>query len=147
MNVEIQGVRVETDLPRPHPVVLLAPPDAAEWFPVYVGFEEARAIVRGIDAVDIGRPLTHDLLLNVVEAFGGRLDDVAVTEQVEETYLADVAFDTPLGAVTVDARPSDAIALAARTGTALSVDDDLYERERKHRENFADLDDIREMIR
>jgi uncharacterized protein len=98
---------------------------------------------------DIGRPLTHDLLLDVMEELGGRLDRIVVTdvEESEEggTYLADLHLVGPLSEHTVDARPSDSLALAARTNAPIEVRKSVFEAGRTPPAEFADLADIREV--
>ena len=131
------------------PVVLLAVDGEADYLPIFIGFDEASAIARGMDAVDIGRPLTHDLLLDVVEELGGRVDSVVV-DAIEEgegggTYTADLHVETPRGKRVIDARPSDSLALAARTNAPIDVDPGVFEEGRRERETFEELDDIREV--
>jgi bifunctional DNase/RNase len=158
MDAEIEAVRVAGTPDGAMPVVLLrdaeedpAVRDGAEGavggevLPIFIGFDEAVSIVRGMDAVDIGRPLTHDLLLDVMEELGGRIERVVVTAVEEGTYIADLHVETPRGDVVVDARPSDSLALAARTNAPLEVAESVFEEGRRAREEFVDLEDIREV--
>ena len=115
MDAHIEGVRVAESPSGVVAVVTLGVEDGTDVLPIFVGFEEAASIARGLDATDIGRPLTHDLLLDVTEELGGRVDRVAVSSIDDGTYIADLHLDTPRESVVVDARPSDALALAART--------------------------------
>ena len=148
MDVSIDAVRVAGTPDGPVPVVLLAPePDSASVLPIFIGFDEAVSIARGLDAEGIGRPLTHDLLLDVVEELGGRVERVEVSDIVDATYIADLHLNTPRGDdVVVDARPSDSLALAARTGAPLSCADEVFEDGERPREEFAELEDIREVV-
>jgi len=159
MDAVINGVRVAATPDGMVPVVVLAPDDDGPAagdgtededgeetvLPIFIGFDEAVSIARGMDAADIGRPLTHDLLLDVMEELGGRVDRVAVTDVDDGTYIADLHLDTPRGEAVVDARPSDSLALAARTNVPLEVADGVFEEGERPREEFADLDDIREV--
>ncbi|WP_435099254.1 bifunctional nuclease family protein [Halarchaeum sp. P4] len=126
------------------PVVLV---DVGETdvLPIFIAFEEAMSIARGLDAEGIGRPLTHDLTLDVVEELGGRLDHVVIRDVEEGTYFADVHLQTPRGEAVVDARPSDSLALASRTNAPISVAPAVFEEGRRGRGEFADLQDIREV--
>lgn len=125
-------------------MVVLTVPGEEDVVPIFVGFEEARSIARGIDATDIGRPLTHDLLLDVMEELGGRIERVVVSEVTDDgTYIADLHVDTPRDAVIVDARPSDSMALAARTNAPLEIDDAVFEEGRQPPDDFEELEDIR----
>jgi bifunctional DNase/RNase len=121
-------------------------PLEGETLPIFIGFEEARSIVRGMDADDIGRPMTHDLTLDIVEELGGRVDRVAVSRLEEGTFFANLWLNTPRDDVTVDARPSDSLALAARTNAPLAVARSVWEDGAEDAERFAELDDIREVF-
>ncbi|WP_135820509.1 bifunctional nuclease family protein [Halostella litorea] len=145
MDATIDAVRVAGTPDGPVPVAVLAVEDEPDVLPIFIGFDEAASIARGLDAEDIGRPLTHDLLLDVVEELGGRVDRVTVSAVEDGTYIADLAIETPRGEATVDARPSDSLALAARTNAPVSVDESVFESGRQPREEFDDLDDIREV--
>ncbi|MFC7167031.1 bifunctional nuclease family protein [Halospeciosus flavus] len=127
------------------PVVVLSFEERCDVLPIFIAFEEAMSIARGLDAEDLGRPLTHDLLLDVMEELGGRVDNVVVSDVDEGTYLADLVIATPRGEATLDARPSDSLALVARTNVPLAVAPHVYEYGRRDPEEFEDLDDIREV--
>ncbi|MFC4406499.1 bifunctional nuclease family protein [Haloarchaeobius iranensis] len=145
MNAAIDAVRVAGTRDGPVPVVVLTVADAEDVVPIFIGFEEAMAIARGLDAEDIGRPLTHDLLLDVVEELGGRITQVVVSAVEDGTYIADLHVATPRDDVVVDARPSDSLALAARTNTPIEISEAVFEDSRRDAEEFAELDDIREV--
>lgn len=146
MDAEVAGVRVAGTPQGPVPVVILKLESAEDVLPIFIGFEEAHSIARGLEATDIGRPLTHDLLLDTLEALGARLTGVAITEVTDDgTYIADLHVDTPRGTEVVDARPSDSMALAVRTGAAITVAEPVFEAGRREPDTFADLDDIREV--
>ncbi|MFB6354157.1 MAG: bifunctional nuclease family protein [Halobacteriales archaeon] len=148
MDVSIDAVRVAGTPDGPVPVVLLAPePDSESVLPIFIGFDEAVSIARGLDAEDIGRPLTHDLLLDVMEELGGRVERVVVSAIVDSTYIADLHVNTPRGEdAVIDARPSDSMALAARTGARVECNEEVFEDGRQPREEFAELQDIREVV-
>ncbi|USZ69300.1 bifunctional nuclease family protein [Halorussus salilacus] len=145
MNADIDAVRVAMTEEGPVPVVVLAPDDADDVLPIFIGFEEAVSIARGMEAEDIGRPMTHDLLLDVVEELGGRVTSVEVTSLEGGTYIADLHVDTPRGQTVIDARPSDSLALAARTNAPIEVGETVFESGRRDREEFDELQDITEV--
>jgi len=146
MDADIDAVRVAGTPDGPVPVVVLAVEGEEDVVPIFVGFEEARSIARGLDATDIGRPLTHDLLLDVMEELGGKVNRVVVSEVTDEgTYIADLHLDTPRDGVVVDARPSDSIALAARTNVPIEIAESVFEEGRQEAAEFDKLDDIREL--
>jgi len=146
MDAHIEGVRVAESPSGMVAVVTLGVEDDTDVLPIFVGVEEAASIARGLDATDIGRPLTHDLLLDVTEELGGRIDRVVVSAVDDGTYIADLHLETPRQAATVDARPSDSLALAARTNADVEIEPSVFDDGREPPEEYADLDDIREMI-
>jgi hypothetical protein len=107
--LEVLGVRVE--LPASQPVVLLKEVDGTRYLPIWIGAVEASAIAFQQQGVTSARPLTHDLLRDVIEALGAPLQAVRITEIRDEVFYAELVF---AGGVVVSARPSDAIALALR---------------------------------
>ncbi|RQG97413.1 bifunctional nuclease family protein [Natrarchaeobius oligotrophus] len=149
MQASIDAIRVAGTPQGPVPVVVLAVDDEDDVVPIFIGFNEATSIARGLEAEDIGRPLTHDLLLDVVEELGCRIDRVVVNEIEARddgrggTYIADLHVQTPRGETVIDARPSDSLALAARTNAPIEVTADVFESGRDDSEKFEELQDIR----
>lgn len=122
--VELVGVQVAND----GVVVLLREHDEPHRIlPIVVGGLEATAIVLGVTDTETPRPITHDLLASLVEHFGARLDRVEVTELDGSTFHADLVLDAVDGASRVDARPSDAIALAIRVHAPLFVSEEVLD--------------------
>ena len=112
------------ELPGNQPVVLLREEDGPRYLPIWIGAAEASAIAFQQQGLQTVRPLTHDLLKDVIDAAGIRLEAVHITEMRDDIYYAELRFN---GAVTVSARPSDAIALALRTGAPILGTDDVLE--------------------
>ncbi|PSQ14985.1 hypothetical protein BRD02_07355 [Halobacteriales archaeon QS_8_69_73] len=146
MEAHIEAVRVAETPGGLAAVVTLAVDDAAEVLPIFIGVEEATSIARGLDADDIGRPLTHDLLLDVMEELGGRVERVVVSGLEDDTYVADLHVDTPRADAVVDARPSDSLALAARTDADIEIERSVFEAGSEPLEEYDDFDDIRELM-
>ena len=146
MDAHIEGVRVAETSSGLAAIVTLGVEDEEDVLPIFVGFDEAASIARGLDAADVGRPLTHDLMLDVMEELGGRVERVVVSDLDEETYVADLHVETPRESVVVDARPSDSLALAARTGADVELEESVFEAGREPREEYAEFDDVRELI-
>ncbi len=117
--VELVGVRIE--LPTNQPIVLLREVEGQRFLPIWIGATEATAIAFALEGVEPQRPLTHDLLQLTIEALHSRVDRVVVTELRDGIYYADLIFDLEGAEVVVSSRPSDAIALAARTGSPIFV--------------------------
>lgn len=126
--MELAAVRV--DVQSKTPVVLLQEASGGRrTLPIFIGGQEANAIAYALQGVSTPRPLTHDLLKDVIEAMGANLERVVVTELVASTYFAELHIVLSGKQVKVSSRPSDAIALAARTGSPIFVSDDLLESE------------------
>jgi len=112
--LQVVGVRVE--LPANQPVVLLREEDGVRYLPIWIGAVEASAIAFQQQGVQTLRPLTHDLLRDVISALGVQLKQVSITELRDDVFYAELQFSN---GTTVSARPSDAIALALRTETPI----------------------------
>ena len=146
MDATIDAVRVAGTPDGPVGVLVIEVEDQPDdVLPIFIGLEEATSIAHGLDAQDIGRPLTHDLLLDVMEELGGRIDRVVVSRIEDNTYYADLYVQTPRDMVTVDARPSDSFALAARTNAPIEIDTAVFDHGRRPRDDFEELTDIREV--
>jgi bifunctional DNase/RNase len=113
-ELNVVGVRVE--LPSQQPIVLLKEVDGDRYLPIWIGAVEATAIAFAQQGVVTARPMTHDLMRDLLEAFARPLLTVTITELREGVFYAELGF---AGGVTVSARPSDAIALAIRTGAVI----------------------------
>jgi bifunctional DNase/RNase len=113
-ELHVVGVRVE--LPTNQPIVLLREAGGDRYLPIWIGAVEATAIAFAQQGVVPARPLTHDLLKDVIIGLGVSLQAVRITELRDNVFYAELVFD---GGVEVSARPSDAIALALRTGTTI----------------------------
>jgi hypothetical protein len=113
--LEVVGVRVE--LPSNQPIVLLKEKDGTRYLPIWIGANEATAIATAMEGVTPPRPLTHDLMRSVIDAVGALAVSVVITEMRDSVFFADLTLDVSGKEVRVSARPSDAVALAVRTGT------------------------------
>jgi uncharacterized protein len=105
------------------PIIVLRDDDGQRVLPIWVGVFEANAIALQIENVQTPRPMTHDLLKTVIDDLQGRVERVVVCELKENTFYAHIYIHTAQGLRVIDARPSDAIALALRTRAKIFVDD------------------------
>jgi hypothetical protein len=105
------------------PIVVLRDLEGQRILPIWIGVSEANAIALQIENVQTPRPMTHDLLKSVIDDLSAVVERVVVCALRENTFFAAIHLRAPGGAVTVDARPSDAIALALRTGSKIFVDE------------------------
>lgn len=111
-------------MPSNHPIVLLREATGERYLPIWIGAVEATAIAFAQQGVVPPRPLTHDLLKDVLQATGNALAEIRITEMKDGIFFATLAFDS---GVEVSARPSDSIALALRTGTRIVCSEEVLE--------------------
>jgi uncharacterized protein len=127
VRVRVAGVAL--DAAQQH-VILLTPIEGAgadtRMLPVWIGAQEATSILVAVQGVTPPRPLAHDLMTRLLDALGATVERVEITRLEEGTFYAEVAIATAHGERTIDARPSDAIALASRTGAPIAVADDVF---------------------
>ena len=119
-EMRVVGVRLE--LPGNQPVLLLREADGERCLPLWIGSAEATAIALQQQGVHSPRPMTHDLLKNVIVALGRTLEQVRITELREGTFFAELVFD---GGVRVSARPSDSVALALRADVPIHAEESV----------------------
>jgi bifunctional DNase/RNase len=113
-EVDVMGVRVE--MPSNQPIVLLREVSGERYLPIWIGAVEATAIAFAQQGVVPPRPLTHDLMKDLLESFGQELTEVQITDMKDSVFYATLVFAS---GVEVGARPSDSIALALRTGSRI----------------------------
>ena len=127
MSLEMVVKGVVFDEGQKSPVVLLTDLAHTVTLPIYIGMVEATAIAVHLDNVDLGRPLTHDLFKSAVEALHGAIVRVHVTELKNGTYYANLVLTHDGRELRLDARPSDAIALAIRAAVPIFVDEEVID--------------------
>ena len=125
INVEVNSIRLEESSETP--ILLLLDPSTQKVLPIWIGTIEAVSIAYAQEGVLHDRPQTHDLLLNMVEALDGTINEVNISNIEENTYFADIILNTINCTVTLSARPSDAIALALRSNIPVTVNQDVFE--------------------
>jgi bifunctional DNase/RNase len=124
------------------PIVILRVLEEARAIPIWIGIFEANAIALELEKVQPPRPMTHDLMAGLLRALGAVVSRIVVFDLQENTFFASIVLQGPDGALTVDSRPSDAIALALRfqapmfvtrqvldKSQTLDVDEELYDRD------------------
>jgi bifunctional DNase/RNase len=140
--MELIGVRVE--VPSQTPIVLLRETGGERRvLPIFIGTPEAAAIAAALEGVQPARPLTHDLLKNVLDELAVGLSHVVVTELRDNTFFAELHLETNGSATTISSRPSDAIALAVRGATPIFADESVVD-EAGYTEPDLDEDDADE---
>lgn len=126
MSVLVHVFGLITDEETKTPVVILRAVEGEETLPIQIGIAEATAILVALQGTAMPRPMTHDLMVTLLQTLGGRLEKVEVADLREGTFYGVLYVRTDLGVVTVDCRPSDAIALALRAKAPIYVADEVF---------------------
>jgi bifunctional DNase/RNase len=127
IEVVLRAVRV--DVGSSTPLLLLEEVGGNRVLPIFIGAPEATAIAYALQGIEAPRPMSHDLLGNVITALGAKLFSVEIVELVDNTFFASLRLLRGAEEISVSARPSDAVALALRVGAPLLVHDDLMNAE------------------
>lgn len=124
MKVKIVGMDQNTMIP----VVVITDTEEKGFIPILIGHAEAAAILSELEGTRPQRPMTHDLMKNMVDTLGAKIDRVVICDLKDETYFARIIVKTANGEQELDARPSDAIALALRAGADVYVSEEVAAR-------------------
>ena len=109
------------------PVIILKDVTEKYTLPIWIGIAEATSIASAIKQLNLSRPLTHDLLFEIIQKSGYNVEKVVITELKESTYYADLVLVRGDEVMVMDARPSDAIAIAVRAGASIYVAQNVLE--------------------
>lgn len=123
--MEVVGVRVE--LPTNTPILLLREREGTRYLPIWIGTPEATAIALALEGIETARPLTHDLMKTLLDALGADIERVDVTSLDQGTFFAELVIESDGEELTISSRPSDAIALATRSGAPVFASRALLE--------------------
>ena len=128
MLVQVSVQSLGLDRSSNTPVVILQEHDGERVLPIWIGPSEASAIAWAMADVKFSRPLTHDLLASILGSLGGALQKVVISRVEENTYFAEMIVRRNGEVISVDARPSDSIAVALRLEADIFADEALLER-------------------
>jgi bifunctional DNase/RNase len=117
--VELQLVGVRVELPTNQPIVLLREREGERFLPIWIGAVEATAIAFALQGIVTPRPMTHDLLKNVIELLNVQVSRIVITELKDSTFYATIELEHDGSKIEVSSRPSDAIALAVRANVPI----------------------------
>jgi uncharacterized protein len=125
IEMTIKGLMVDpiTNMP----IIILRDADGQRVLPIWVGIFEANAIALQMENIATPRPMTHDLLRNVIEDLGGEVTKIVVSDLKDNTFYALVYVETKSDTIAIDSRPSDAIALALRTKAPIFVEETVID--------------------
>lgn len=121
MKVKVVGIDQNSMVP----VVVITDTDEKGFIPIVIGPPEAQAITLAMEGSKPPRPMTHDLMKNLLDSLGAKVDRVVISELRDETYYARVYLRTKDRQMDVDARPSDAIALALRAEAPIFISEEV----------------------
>ncbi len=120
--IEMKVMGIALDTRTGSPIVVLHDKDNRKALPIWIGSAEASAIIRKIENLKVARPMTHDLIINIIEKTGYTLDRVEINDVEKETYFATLFLkDENDNFIEIDSRPSDAIAIAIRVDAPIFV--------------------------
>jgi uncharacterized protein len=125
IEMTIKGLMVDpiTNMP----IIILKDRDGQKVLPIWVGIFEANAIALQMENIATPRPMTHDLIRNIIQDLSGAVTKVVVSDLRDNTFYALIYVETASDTVAIDARPSDAIALALRTQAPIYVEDSVID--------------------
>lgn len=124
LEAKIEGLAL--DMSTNTPVVILSPSELDKVLPIWIGHAEAWAIAMELSGVGAKRPMTHDLLRRIIESFDAKVERVEITELREQTFYAVIRISNGTDEKAIDARPSDSLALALKTGATIFVNEELF---------------------
>ncbi len=123
MEIPVELVRILITETGESQVIVIQERDGERRFPITIGFFEAAAIDRRLKNIPIPRPMTHELLAEIMTSLGGRLDRVVISDLVDGTFIAKLMIEHDGQMLAIDCRPSDAIALAVADNTPITCED------------------------
>lgn len=126
------------------PIILLKTEDGDETLPIWIGLLEATSIASALQNIQFDRPMTHDLFKNLTQLLNVQIDRIDICDLKDNTFFAEIHFATEDRSFTMDARPSDAIALALRFKAPIFVDDRVMEKSRMGKDAGEALDESEE---
>lgn len=123
VEMNLAGVRVE--LPSNQPIVLLREQEGERFLPIWIGQPEAAAIALALQGIVTPRPMTHDLMKNILDEMAIQVNSIVITELREGTFFAVINMQRNGDAWEISSRPSDALALAVRLGCKIFASEDV----------------------
>ena len=127
--IHVELSKIIIDEKRQDQIIVLKEKKGERQFPIVIGFLEASSIKMKLSGLEVPRPMTHDLLMAVIEGLGAKLDKLIVDKLVDNTFHAKLELKTADGQIkNIDARPSDGIALAVRSNAPIYVDEEILKK-------------------
>ena len=124
---EMQIYGVSFDMVGKQPIVLLKTTDDNRFLPIWIGHPEAAAILMKLQGADTPRPMTHDLMVDMLDQVESKCERISITELRDNTFYASITLSSNGSEVEIDSRPSDALAIAVRLGVPIFVAEDVID--------------------
>ena len=128
MEIEVELTRIIINEASDQQVIVLKDCNSPRSFPIVIGMPEILAIDRRLKGFELPRPMTHDLLGNVIKNMGGELERVVINDLNNHTFYAKLYIKSAGGEIVIDSRPSDALALSAGLKVPVFVDEQVFEK-------------------
>jgi len=138
MMVEMELREIQISEAGNHQIIILGEKEGNRLFPIYIGFFEAAAMDQAVHRIQTPRPMTHDLIYNLIDGLDCRLTRILVDQLLDDTFHGKLVLETPDGReVLIDTRPSDAIVLACKRGLPIFVAEEVLDQVISHQEEEA----------
>lgn len=131
MFIEMKVTGLTIDPFTSMPIIILKDAEEKAALPIWIGLIEASSIATELEHIHLSRPMTHDLLKNMLDILGVKVKKVAITELRDNTFYAKVVIEHDGKELEMDSRPSDAIAIALRTKSPIFVEQEVVDKSRK----------------
>jgi len=128
LEMKIAGITLDSSTNMP--IIILKDLNGDNALPIWIGIAEASAIATKLENIDLARPMTHDLMRNILSKLEVTLEKVEVTDLRDNTFFANIYLRVGGSVVPIDSRPSDAIALAVRTDSPIFVNEEVIKKSR-----------------
>jgi len=127
MDVEAELSRVIINETSDQQIIVLKERNGKRNFPIVIGINEVFAIDRRLKGIELPRPMTHDLVDNIIKGLGAKIEKIVISDLHNHTFYAKIILSLNGKQVEIDSRPSDAIALAVASSAAIYVNEDVFE--------------------
>lgn len=126
--IEMFVTGIAIDVRNNHPLVILNDESKKRALPIWIGQAEAQAIARALEGFKPERPLTHDLMINIVESTGFKVHHIEINDLNENTYFSSLVIENAIGElIAIDSRPSDAIAISIRVDCPIYITEKVFD--------------------
>ena len=125
--IEFFVTGIALDVRNNHPLVILNDTQKKRALPIWIGHAEAQAIARALEGFKPDRPLTHDLMISIIEGTGYKVHHIEINDLNDNTYFSSIVLENAIGELTpIDSRPSDAIAISLRADCPILISEKVF---------------------